>query len=564
MKVCRVTACVLAAVLFMAAASAAQTVTGEIRGTVRDSSGGVLPGVTVTVTNTKTGLTRTETYERHRVLRVPEPADRQLHRHRRAPGLPQGGANGLRRSRPMAASRPTSRWASGPLTETVTVEAIRGDTVNRTSGEVQRVVDGETVRSLALSGRNYLELASLIPGAMTTDDDQMATMTGLGTGGTVINGNRGNSNSLTVDGGFNLDSGSNASMINNVSIDFIDQVAIQTSNFAADKGRNAGASINVVTKSGTNRFSGSLMETYRNDKFHSANYFAPRDPSGNRIKAKENFHNYGGGLGGPIVKNKLFFFTGMEFRSLDRQESPQRRTLPTRAELQGNFSARILGPDGVAGTTDDNSIPDSLRNPATGLPFANHTIPPSLFTADGRAIASVYDRMIGLAAEYNDAPVANNTTFQLDFPFDWRQDLVRVDYRRSASQCVLRALPARQLRPDRAARDVHRRRDADDSDQPRAAGLRRPGRAHLDRPARTCSTTSRPRRRGTASGFRRPVRTGCATPTASSSRRCTIAAATTSRAFRASRSAAPAHRHRSSARRRRCCRRRPTSRSRTT
>ena len=71
----------------------------------------------------------------------------------------------------------------GALTETVTVEAIRGDTVNRTSGEVQRVVDGETVRSLALSGRNYLELASLIPGAITTDDDQMATMTGLGTGG---------------------------------------------------------------------------------------------------------------------------------------------------------------------------------------------------------------------------------------------------------------------------------------------------------------------------------------------------------------------------------------------
>ena len=89
------------------------------------------------------------------------------------------------------------------------------------------------------------------------DDDQMAVTTGLGTGGTVINGNRGNSNNLTVDGGFNLDSGSNGSMINNVGIDFIDQVAIQTSNFSADKGRNSGASINVVTRSGTNRFRGS-------------------------------------------------------------------------------------------------------------------------------------------------------------------------------------------------------------------------------------------------------------------------------------------------------------------
>ena len=75
-------------------------------------------------------------------------------------------------------------------------------------------------------------------------------------------------------------------MINNVSIDFIDQVEIQTSNFSADKGRNSGASINVVTKSGTNRFGGSLFESFRDDRLDAANYFAPRDANGNRIKAK--------------------------------------------------------------------------------------------------------------------------------------------------------------------------------------------------------------------------------------------------------------------------------------
>jgi hypothetical protein len=433
MKFCRLTVGVLAAVLFTAALAAAQTVTGEIRGTVRDSSGGVLPGVTVTATNTQTGLTRSETTNETGTYVFPSLPIGTYTVAAELQGFRKAERTGFAL---VADGRVTADFALGvgAVTETVTVEAIRGDTVNRTSGELQRVVDGETVRSLALSGRNYLELASLVPGAITSDDDQMATMTGLGTGGTAINGNRGNSNNLTVDGGFNLDSGSNGSMINNVSIDFIDQVAIQTSNFAADKGRNAGASINVVTKSGTNEYRGSLMETYRNDRFHAANYFAPRDPSGNRIKAKEDFHNYGGGLGGPIVRNKLFFFGGVEFRSLDRQESPQRRTLPTRAELQGNFSARILGPDGVAGTADDNNIPDSLRNPATGQPFPGHIIPTSLFTTDGRAIANVFERMIGLAAEYNDAPVANNTTFQLDFPFDWRQDLVRIDYRRSQAQ----------------------------------------------------------------------------------------------------------------------------------
>jgi hypothetical protein len=437
MTVCRSMARCLAAVLLfvsvlVSAPAIAQTVTGEIRGTVRDTSGAVLPGVTVTATNTQTGLKRTDTtngaggYVFPSLPIGPYTVSAELEGFRKAERTGFALAADGRISADFAMS-------IGSLTETVTVEAVRGDTVNRTSGEVSRVVDGETVRSLALSGRNYLELASLIPGAVTTDDDQMAVMTGLGTGGTFINGNRGNSNNLTVDGGFNLDSGSNASMINNVSIDFIDQVAIQTSNFAADKGRNAGASINVVTKSGTNRYGGSLTETYRNERFHAPNYFAPKDPSGKRIKAKENFHNPGGGFGGPIVKNKLFFFTGMEFRSLDRQESPQRRTLPTRAELQGDFSARVLGPDGIAGTADDNGIANALINPATGVAFPGNVIPQSLFTADGRAIAKVYERMIGLAAEYTDAPIANNTTFQLDFPFDFRQDILRVDFRPSVA-----------------------------------------------------------------------------------------------------------------------------------
>src|SRR5688500_9207983 len=117
-------------------------------------------------------------------------------------------------------------------------------------------------------------------------------------------------------------------MINNDGIYFIDQVSIQTSNFAADKGRNAGASINVVTKSGTNRYGGSGFWTFRDESLHKPNYFAPKDSSGKPIKAKEDFNDYGAGFGGPIVKNKLFFFTGVEFKSLDRQESPLLRTIP--------------------------------------------------------------------------------------------------------------------------------------------------------------------------------------------------------------------------------------------
>ena len=419
--------------LVESAAVSTQTVAGEIRGTVRDSSGGVLPGVTITVMNTQTGLRRTE---------VTGPAGIYV-----VPSLPLGTytitaeIEGFRKVERtgfdlVADGRITADFtlSIGTITELVTVASVRGDVVNRTSGEVGRVIDGETVRELALSGRNYLELASLIPGAVMLDDDQMAVTSGLGTGGTVINGNRGNSNSLTVDGGFNLDSGSNGSMINNVGIDFIEQVAIQTSNFAADKGRNSGASINVVTRSGTNVFKGSVFETFRDESLHAANYFAPKDDNGNPIKAKEDFHDYGGGIGGPIVRNRLFFYVGLEFKSLDRQESPQRRTLPTRGELRGDFSARINGPDGIPGTADDNGIANQLIDPTTGQPFAGHVIPSSRITTDGRAIATAYERMIGMAALYADTPTGNNATYQLDFPFDWRQELVRVDYRPAESQ----------------------------------------------------------------------------------------------------------------------------------
>ncbi len=426
MKLKRPGSFVALAILLPAVAFA--QVTGQIRGTVRDTSGGVLPGVTVTVTNVNTNIahtTATDGVGAYVVTNLPigtysVAAELQ--------GFRKAEKTGFELT---ADGRITADFSLsvGGLAETVEVTAVTGEVVNRTSGEIARVVDGAQIRDLALSGRNYLELASLIPGAIQLDDDQMAITTGLGTGGTVINGNRGNSNNLMVDGGFNLDSGSNASMINNVGIDFIEQVAIQTSNFSADKGRNSGASINVVTRSGTNRFKGSGFETFRNDHLDAANYFSPKDANGHAIKAKLDFNDYGGSLGGPIIRNKLFFFGGIEFKSLDRQESPTRRTLPTTAELRGDFSARIAGPDGIPGTSDDNNITNQLTDPRTGQPFPGNVIPQDRITADGRAIAKVYEAMIGRAAVYNDSPVANNSTYQLDFPFDFRQDLIRLDYR---------------------------------------------------------------------------------------------------------------------------------------
>ena len=282
----------------------------------------------------------------------------------------------------------------------------------RSTGRPARSRGSSTARrcaTLALSGRNYLELASLIPGAVQLDDDQMAVTTGLGTGGTVINGNRGNSNNLTVDGGFNLDSGSNGSMINNVGIDFIEQVAIQTSNFSADKGRNSGA---VDQRRHQERHQPVRRQRVRD---RSATTSSTRrtisrrgTPTASGSRRSSTSTTTAAASAARFGKNKLFFFGGVEFKSLDRAGGA---AAPDAADA-GGVARRFLGPD------RDGRL---ATIPLTGQPFPGNIIPDERITADGRAIAKVYERDDRAGAPRTpNTPTANNTTYQLDFPFDSR------------------------------------------------------------------------------------------------------------------------------------------------
>jgi hypothetical protein len=412
----------------LTAAASAQTNVGQISGTVRDASGAVLPGATITIVNVDTGLARTEVSDDRGTYIV---TNLQVGTYSVAAEL-QGFRRAVKTGFALTADgRITADFtlALGDLSEVVVVTSVRGEVVNRTSGEIARVIDGDQVRDLALSGRNYIELATLIPGAVQLEDDPMVLTTSLSSSGAVINGARGNSANLTVDGGFNLDSGSNASQVNNVGLEFIDQVKIQTSNFSAEYGRNSGPAINVVTRSGTNRFRGSLFETYRDESLDETEFFAPRDENGRQIKGKLDFHDYGGSLGGPMRRNKVFFFGGLEFKQLSRVDGPFRRTLPTLAELGGDFSRRMAGTDGIVGTPDDSGVTDQLMDTLTGEPFPGGVIPAGRITGDGRAIARAYEAMIRRALQYTNLPGGNNATFQLDFPFDWYQTIFRFDYR---------------------------------------------------------------------------------------------------------------------------------------
>jgi hypothetical protein len=258
-----------------------------------------------------------------------------------------------------------------------------------------------------------MQLATLIPGSPLLNDNALDIMTGLGIG-TSINGSRGNANLLTVDGGFNMDSGSNNSQISNVGIDFIEEVNIKTANFSAEYGRNSGANINVVTRSGSNAFHGSLYEYHRNEGLDANNYFSN---ARSVERAPLKYNDFGWALGGPIRRNKLFFFAGQEWKLIRRFRSPTSETLPTRAMRSGDF----------------RGISTVLRDPLTGLPFPGNVIPANRITPDGRAIANLYTAMEGLASSYDDRPASNNSLFEGDNPFDWRQDMVRLDFQASDS-----------------------------------------------------------------------------------------------------------------------------------
>jgi hypothetical protein len=411
----------------------AQTIFGRISGTVTDSSGAVVPNATVTIRNNATNLERSTTTDGEGFYTVTN--------------LPVGSytisveqtgfKKAVQTDNVLAAdTRLTANIAlePGAVSETVEVSTAAGETVNTTSGEVARVVDKRQVQNLALNGRNYMQLVTLIPGAAILDEDQLALTTSLSISQAAINGNRPNYNSLTVDGGSNMDSGSNNSQVNNVGIDFIQEVKIQTSNFSAEYGRNAGASVNVVTRAGGNDYHGSAYEFIRNDKLDARNFFSP-------VKARLRFNNFGWNFNGKIVKDKLFFFAGQEYKYIRQDAAPVRRNLPTRAERLGNFSLRsgaLNVPVGYTAINPANGATVAAGQPIPGRNLANLRLNgvPVGVTPNGAAIAAVYTAMEQLAVGYSDTPTANNATFQQPNPFDYREDNIRIDYRFNSKHSV--------------------------------------------------------------------------------------------------------------------------------
>src|SRR5258708_6304893 len=184
----------------------AQTIFGRISGTVRDSSGGSVPNASVTVSNEATNLTRTATTDEsgfYTVTNLPVGTYRLSVEQKGFKKAVVGGSvlNADERLTVDAVLEP------GDISENVEVTSAVGESVNTTSGEVARVVDRRQVQNLALNGRNYMQLVTLIPGAAILDENHLALPTSLSISQASINGDRPNDNNLSVDGGLTMDTG---------------------------------------------------------------------------------------------------------------------------------------------------------------------------------------------------------------------------------------------------------------------------------------------------------------------------------------------------------------------
>jgi hypothetical protein len=397
------------ALVWLAALPAlAQRTTATIRGTVSDESAAVISGAKVTVSNESTGLTREVTTNSVGAYALAELPVGRYTVTVEYPGFKVAARSGVVLN--VADDRAVNiTLAAGEITETVEV-SVPAVSVKVLGGDISGVVTGEQVRELPLNGRNFLQLTLLQPGVTAPDFLNTKDKGLLGGSDISVSGNPVTANLWTVDGANNNDVGSNRTILVYPSVDAIEEFKIQRNSYGAEFGQAAGGQINIVTRSGTNEFHGSLFYFGRRDALNSRNYFLEQS-GGEKEKLKRN--DFGWTLGGPIIKDKLHFFASQEW---NRETRGVVRTafVPTVAERTGNFS----GP-AIPGCTQAAPI-----DPLTGQPFPGNVIPANRISPAGRAFISLYP-------EPNTTPAAgscNNWVESLDTPLNWRQENVRLDW----------------------------------------------------------------------------------------------------------------------------------------
>jgi outer membrane receptor protein involved in Fe transport len=361
----------------------AQTFRGTILGTVTDTSGAAISGATVAVKNVDTGLTRTVTTSTDGSYAVPELPIGNYSVTVEMSGFKSAVVTGIR-VEVSSERRADMTLQTGEVSQRVEVTGDTLPQVESTENTLGGIIESKVVTNLPVNGRDYQKLIFLVPG-VTGSPDQITDSPGS-FGIFSVNGARGRANNFLLDGtdmndGYRNDPAINEAGVFGTPATILPVEAIAelrvASNFEAEYGRSAGGVVNVVTKSGTNELHGSGFEFFRNNALDARNFF-------NDVGTPQNpFHNnqFGGALGGPIMKDKTFFF--IDYEGL-REKGAEASTacVPTTADITTNTPAGGINPviqklisSGKAWPAPTNPGVDCYNNGGTNTslstPFSN-------------------------------------------------------------------------------------------------------------------------------------------------------------------------------------------------
>jgi hypothetical protein len=427
---------VVLAVLGMAAMlepAFGQEVTASIVGTVTDQSGAPIKGADVKATDTERGTvwtTQTNITGAYTLLRLPI------------------GTYGVKISAPgfdtsvrppfmlvlNQIARVDVQLKVGKVSETVEITGA-APVLQTEDAQVGTVMDSNSIANLALTTRNYIQLTLLSPGVVTTDPStfeygSQTTQGAINGGGRpYINGNREEDNNFLLDGVDNNQASDNLTGYT-PSPDAIGEFDLITQNASAEFGNYAGGIVNVTIKSGTNNFHGDVFEFFRNDYFNADKWEDSPFISGiagGLPTPKLRWNMFGGTVGGPIIKNKLFFFGDYQGTRFDHPATSSQITVLTAAETTGNFgvlSTPLVNPC-MAGTGGTSKASCVILPAASRVAFKNNVIPAANLDPAFTALVTspLYPKAVAPLADGFGAAV--NTTNQ---QYNTDQGDIKIDY----------------------------------------------------------------------------------------------------------------------------------------
>jgi Carboxypeptidase regulatory-like domain len=383
--------------------------TGYISGTVIDKSGAAVVGAEITLTNAQGSLTRSTTSNSDGAYTIAGLPGDSYNLSVTAKGFQKYTAQNVKLNVAEKA-RIDVTLTVGAMSEEITVTGESVAQVETQSSALSATVTGRQVEQLELNGRQFTQLAALSPGVAnqtfgaTGTDDGVVGVTNIQFS---INGGRYEYNNWELDGGDNMDNGSNATLNVYPNLEAIAEFKVLTSNYGAQYGRNGSGTVEVETKSGGSSFHGSAFYYNRNELFKARSWAEGADPTAKKAPYKK--HDYGYTIGGPVYiphhynsdKKKTFFFWSQEWRR-ENVSTTILQNVPSDAERTGDFSDLCPGPD----------CP-------TGPQVVGNKVVPS---AVGTALLAII-------------PTANTTnggfpavTQTIASPTTWREQLIRIDH----------------------------------------------------------------------------------------------------------------------------------------